>query len=104
VIFGALAVAGDPAQVPTQLRGQLLTDILGPANPLGGVEPSLNPRGQLRLLLGAEQRNLADLRVRYARTESAEAMSSASLRAWRSASDSSSQTSSPNGSTWSTDC
>ena len=48
-------------QVAAHLVGQLLAGLLGGAQPLGGVEPGLDPLGQLDLLLGVEQRDLADL-------------------------------------------
>jgi hypothetical protein len=59
--FRALTVADNPAQVPAQLRGKLFGDVLRPAHPLSGVKPGFDARGDLHLLLGIEQGNLADL-------------------------------------------
>ena len=42
-------------------RVELLLALLGRAQPLGGVEAGLDPLGELDLLLGVEQRDLADL-------------------------------------------
>ena len=67
VVLRALAVADDPQQVAAQLRGQLVgllageAGVLHPAQPLGRVEPGLDPLGQVDLLLGVEQGDLADL-------------------------------------------
>ena len=61
MVLGPLAVAHDPAQVTCQLRGDLLAVIHHPADPLGRVEPGLDAFGELHLLLGVEQRDLADL-------------------------------------------
>ena len=61
VVFGAFAVADDPAQVPAQLRGELFGVVLYPVHPLGGVKAGLDLRGEPYLVLGVEQRDLADL-------------------------------------------
>ena len=42
-------------------RVELLLALVGGTQPLRGVEPGLDPLGQLDLLLGVEQRDLADL-------------------------------------------
>jgi hypothetical protein len=61
VVFGALAVSHDPAQIPAQLRGQLVRGVVGPAQPLGGKQSRLDALGQVHLLFGGEQGHLADL-------------------------------------------
>ena len=61
MVFGALPVADDPAQVPEQPRGKLFGDVLGPAHPLSGIESGLDLRGEPHLLLSVEQRDLTDL-------------------------------------------
>src|SRR5438270_3553916 len=61
MVLGALAVADDPAQIPAQLRRELVGDVRGPAHLLSGVKPGFDAFGQLHLLLGVEQGNLADL-------------------------------------------
>ena len=61
VVLGPLAVAHDPAQVAAHLRRHLLAGLDRPAQPLGRVEAGLDPLGELDLLLGVEQRDLADL-------------------------------------------
>src|SRR6185437_12252208 len=61
MVFGAFAVADDPGQIPALLRAELLSRVLGAVHPLGGIEPSLNALGELHLLLGVQQRDLADL-------------------------------------------
>ena len=48
-------------QVALHVADELLLALVGGAQPLGGVEPGLDPLGQLDLLLGVEQRDLADL-------------------------------------------
>jgi hypothetical protein len=62
MVLRALTLAHDPTQVPTQLRGKLVGDVLGPTHPLSGVEPGLDVRGEPHLVLSVEQRDLADLR------------------------------------------
>src|SRR5581483_9986325 len=66
MLFGALAVTGDPGQIPAQLRAELLGKLRGAAYPLGGIKPGLDALGQLHLLLRVEQRDLADLLEIYA--------------------------------------
>jgi hypothetical protein len=61
MVRGAVSAADDRTQIPTQLRGELVGDVLGPAHSLGGIEPGLDALGELRLLLGVEQGDLADL-------------------------------------------
>src|SRR3954463_10438039 len=61
VVLGPLAVADDPVEVAAHLRGELLALLLDLAQPLGGVEPGLDPLGEVDLLLRVEQRHLADL-------------------------------------------
>src|SRR3954447_6942245 len=61
VVLGPLAVADDPVEVAAHLRGELLALLLDLAQPLGGVEPGLDPLGEVDLLLRVEQRDLADL-------------------------------------------
>src|SRR2546421_153482 len=54
MVFGALAVADDPGQIPAQLRAELFGRVLGAAYPLGGTEPGLDALGELHLVLGVE--------------------------------------------------
>jgi hypothetical protein len=61
VVLGALAVADDPVEVAAHLRGELLALLLDLAQPLGAVEAGLDALGEVDLLLGVEQRDLADL-------------------------------------------
>jgi len=57
VVLGPDAILGDPLQVDARVRGQVLA--LGQL--LLGEQARLDPLGQLDLLLGVEQRHLADL-------------------------------------------
>jgi hypothetical protein len=61
MVFGALAVADNPGQIPAQLRAELFGRVRGAVHPLGGIEPGLDALGELHLVLGVEQRDLADL-------------------------------------------
>src|SRR3954469_12693006 len=61
VVLGALAVADDPVEVAPHLRRDLLALLLDLAQPLRAVETGLDPLGEVDLLLGVEQRDLADL-------------------------------------------
>ena len=61
VVLGPLAVPRDPHQVAVHVGAELLLALVRRAQPLAGVEPGLDPLGQLDLLLRVEQRNLADL-------------------------------------------
>jgi hypothetical protein len=61
MVFGALAVTDDPAQIAAQLWGEFVGRVLGSAHPLGGVEPRLDALGELHLFLRVEQSDLADL-------------------------------------------
>ena len=62
VVLGALAVADDPvAGRGASAADELLAGLLDLAQPLGGVEAGLDPLGEVDLLLGVEQRDLADL-------------------------------------------
>src|SRR5947209_8499062 len=61
MVFGAFAVADDPGQIPAQLWAELPGRVRGGAYPLGGIEPGLDALGELHLLLGVKQRDLADL-------------------------------------------
>ena len=61
MVFGALAVADDRAQIPAQLRAKLLRRVLRLAQPLGGIQAGLDALGQLHLLLRVEQSHPADL-------------------------------------------
>ena len=87
VVLGPVAVAADPRHVAA-LRGSF-SPTLGDLAQLRGVEAGLDPLRQFDFLLGVEQRDLADL-LEVRAHGVGRAVSSASLRAWRSASDSSS--------------
>jgi hypothetical protein len=56
VVPGPRPVLSQPPQIPDQLRVQHLTGVQLPR----GQHPGLDPQRQRHLLLGAEQRNLAD--------------------------------------------
>ena len=62
VVLGALAVArrSSAGRAAAAGRASRSPSSRG-AQPLGGVEPGLDPLGELDLLLGVEQRDLADL-------------------------------------------
>jgi hypothetical protein len=54
MVLRALPVADDPPQIPAQLRAELVGDIFGPAQPLGGIKPCLDALGEFHLLFGVE--------------------------------------------------
>jgi hypothetical protein len=59
VVLGPLAVAGDPHQVAASAAVPIsLARLLGGPQPLGRVQPGLDPLGQLDLLLGVQQGTL----------------------------------------------
>ena len=58
VVLGPAAVLGDPLQVHPHVAGQVFAD---PGELLLGEQARLDPLGEVDLLLGVEQRDLADL-------------------------------------------
>jgi hypothetical protein len=54
MVFGTLAIAGDPTQFPAQLGRKLPGCLLRSAEQFGGVQSDLDALGQVHLLLGGE--------------------------------------------------